>query len=137
MSRKKQAEKTEFVLFNVVYEDGSLSSIRRVPTAALDGLDGDAPARAGSSKPRNATSPTAPAFHARRLRCLKGRRGYTLRKCAHHGERGLTETESRLALVERFFSGTGDSYDFMVNATTFGGDPVYDACCDGANQPSV
>ena len=30
--------------------------------------------------------------------------------------------ESRLALVERFFSGTGDSYDFMVNATTFGGD---------------
>ncbi len=45
MSRKKQAEKAEFVLFNVVYEDGSLSSNRRVPNAALGGLDGDTPAR--------------------------------------------------------------------------------------------
>jgi len=34
----------------------------------------------------------------------------------------MTEAEARLALIERFFSGTGDSYDFMVNATTFGGD---------------
>jgi len=33
------------VLFNVVYEDGSLSSNRRVPNTALGGLDGDAPAR--------------------------------------------------------------------------------------------
>jgi demethylmenaquinone methyltransferase/2-methoxy-6-polyprenyl-1,4-benzoquinol methylase len=31
-------------------------------------------------------------------------------------------TESRLALVERFFSGTGDSYDFIVHATTLGAD---------------
>ena len=48
MSRKKQAEKAEFMLFDVVYEDGSLSSNRRVPNAALGGLggpDGDAPAR--------------------------------------------------------------------------------------------
>ena len=45
MSRKKQAENAEFVLFNAVYEDGSLSSNRRVPNAAPGGLDGDAPAR--------------------------------------------------------------------------------------------
>lgn len=30
--------------------------------------------------------------------------------------------DAGLDLVERFFSGTGDSYDFMVNVTTFGGD---------------
>ena len=45
MSRKKQAEKAEFMLFDVVYEDGSLSSNRRVPNAALGGLGGDDPAR--------------------------------------------------------------------------------------------
>ena len=36
----------EFVLFDVVYEDGTQRSNRRVPMAALDGLDGDEPARA-------------------------------------------------------------------------------------------
>lgn len=34
----------------------------------------------------------------------------------------MTATDSRLALVERFFAGTGDTYDFMVNVTTVGGD---------------
>ena len=46
MARKKPSAKTETVLFNVVYEDGSLSSNRRVPGTELGGLDGDAPARA-------------------------------------------------------------------------------------------
>jgi hypothetical protein len=46
MARKKPTAKAEFVLFNVIYQDGSLSSNRRVPSSALDGLDGDAPARA-------------------------------------------------------------------------------------------
>ena len=36
----------EFVLFDVFYEDGSQRSNRRVPAAALGGLDGDEPARA-------------------------------------------------------------------------------------------
>ena len=36
----------EFVLFDVVYEDGTQRSNRRVPAAALGGLDGDEPARA-------------------------------------------------------------------------------------------
>ncbi|HZD91521.1 MAG TPA: hypothetical protein VE224_15575 [Pseudolabrys sp.] len=37
--------KNEFVLFNVVYEDGSQRSNRRVPAELLGGLDEDAPAR--------------------------------------------------------------------------------------------
>lgn len=35
----------EFVLFDVVYEDGSQRSNRRVPLDVLGGLDGDEPAR--------------------------------------------------------------------------------------------
>ncbi|MBR0830497.1 hypothetical protein JQ596_33815 [Bradyrhizobium manausense] len=37
--------KGEFAFFNVVYEDDSQRSNRRVPTELLDGLDGDEPAR--------------------------------------------------------------------------------------------
>jgi hypothetical protein len=36
----------EFVLFDVVYEDGTQRSNRRVPGSALGGLEGDEPARA-------------------------------------------------------------------------------------------
>lgn len=36
----------EFVLFDVTYEDGTQRSNRKVPSAALGGLDGDEPARA-------------------------------------------------------------------------------------------
>lgn len=46
MARKKPTAKAEFVLFNVIYQDGTLSSNRRVAGSALGGLDGDAPARA-------------------------------------------------------------------------------------------
>jgi len=46
MARKKPNPNAEFVLFNVIYEDGSLSSNRRVPSVDLSGLEGDAPARA-------------------------------------------------------------------------------------------
>ena len=45
MARKPTA-RTEFVLFNVVYEDGSQRSKRKVPAELLGGLDGDEPARA-------------------------------------------------------------------------------------------
>ena len=45
MARKPTA-RTEFVLFNVVYEDGSQRSNRKVPAELLGGLDGDEPARA-------------------------------------------------------------------------------------------
>jgi hypothetical protein len=35
---------TGFIAFDVIYEDGSRSSNRRVPNAVLGGLDGDSPA---------------------------------------------------------------------------------------------
>jgi hypothetical protein len=44
MARKKPNPKAEFVLFNVVYEDGSQTSNRKVPSELLGGLDGDGPA---------------------------------------------------------------------------------------------
>jgi hypothetical protein len=37
--------KSEFVFFDVVYEDGSQRSNRRVPADLLGGLEGDEPAR--------------------------------------------------------------------------------------------
>ena len=43
---KKPGSKNESVLFNVVYEDGSQKSNRRVPAELVGGLDGDEPARA-------------------------------------------------------------------------------------------
>jgi hypothetical protein len=45
MARKKPNGKTTFVLFNVTYEDGTLSSNRRVPSDILGGHSGDEPAR--------------------------------------------------------------------------------------------
>jgi hypothetical protein len=43
---RKPSSKTEFVLFDVVYNDGSRRSNRRVPKEILGGIDGDNPARA-------------------------------------------------------------------------------------------
>ncbi len=45
MARKKPMD-GEFVAFNIIYEDGSLSSNRKVPTSALDGLADTAGAKA-------------------------------------------------------------------------------------------
>jgi hypothetical protein len=44
MARRKPKANTGVVLFDVVYEDGSLSSNRKVPGTELGGLDGDDPA---------------------------------------------------------------------------------------------
>jgi hypothetical protein len=44
MARKPGA-RAEFVLFDVLYEDGSQRSNRKVPSDVLGGLDGDEPAR--------------------------------------------------------------------------------------------
>ena len=43
---RKPATRVEFTLFDVVYEDGSQRSNRRVPSEVLGDLDGDAPVRA-------------------------------------------------------------------------------------------
>jgi hypothetical protein len=46
MARKKPGTKAngEVVLFDVIYEDGTQLSNRRVPASILGGLDGDQPA---------------------------------------------------------------------------------------------
>ena len=44
MARKKPTSVAEFALFDVLYEDGSRSSNRKVPSSELGGLEGDAPA---------------------------------------------------------------------------------------------
>jgi hypothetical protein len=43
---RKPATRAEFTLFDVLYEDGSQRSNRRVPREVLGGPEGDAPARA-------------------------------------------------------------------------------------------
>jgi hypothetical protein len=45
MARKPTA-RSEYVFFDVVYEDGSQRSNRKVSAEILGGLDGDEPARA-------------------------------------------------------------------------------------------
>ena len=47
MARMRRSAKPKaFELFDIVYEDGTLSSNRKVPSDILGGLDGDDPARA-------------------------------------------------------------------------------------------
>jgi hypothetical protein len=46
MARKKTVIVGEFVAFDVLYEDGTRTSNRRVPGDVLGGLDGDEPAKA-------------------------------------------------------------------------------------------
>ena len=64
MSRKKPTARVEIVLFNVLYEDGTVTSNRKVPGSMLGGLDGDAPAR-DSSNCKIARSSSARAGRAR------------------------------------------------------------------------
>ncbi len=46
MARKKPPSDTGFLLFDVIYEDGALSSHRKVAAAEIDPLEPDASARA-------------------------------------------------------------------------------------------
>jgi hypothetical protein len=45
MAKKPQVRANGFVLFDVLYEDGTQTSNRKVPASKLEGLDGDLPAR--------------------------------------------------------------------------------------------
>lgn len=45
-NNKKQVAANGFVLFDVIYEDGSRTSNRKVPSSEVGGLDGDEPAKA-------------------------------------------------------------------------------------------
>jgi hypothetical protein len=47
VARKRQQPTVNgFVLFDVIYQDGSRTSNRKVPSVEVGGLDGDDPARA-------------------------------------------------------------------------------------------
>jgi hypothetical protein len=46
MARKKQIVADGFVLFDVIYEDGTLSSNRKIALADIDAYDAEASARA-------------------------------------------------------------------------------------------
>jgi hypothetical protein len=46
MGRRSAARRVEeFILFDVLYEDGSRTSNRKVPGSKLEGVDGDLPAK--------------------------------------------------------------------------------------------
>lgn len=60
MARKKSKPvETGYALFDVLYEDGSRSSNRRVPRLILGGLDGDEPARKAIEEQDNAIAERA------------------------------------------------------------------------------
>lgn len=46
MARKKQKESTEFVLIDVLYEDGTRSSNRRIPSSSMEERNWEDVARA-------------------------------------------------------------------------------------------
>lgn len=46
MARRRPKTQAEYTLFDVHYEDGTRTSNRKVPSSALGGLEGDAPAQA-------------------------------------------------------------------------------------------
>jgi hypothetical protein len=52
--KKSKPVESGYALFDVLYEDGSRSSNRRVPRSILGGLDGDEPARKAIEEQDNA-----------------------------------------------------------------------------------
>jgi hypothetical protein len=60
MARKKSKPiESGYALFDVLYEDGSRKSNRRVPREILGGLDGDEPARTAIEEQDNAIAEKA------------------------------------------------------------------------------
>lgn len=53
---KKPTARNEFVMFDVIYEDGSQRSNRKVDANLLGGLDGDEPAKAAIEEQDRAIS---------------------------------------------------------------------------------
>lgn len=45
LGRRSKKRSSEFTLFDVLYEDGTRSSNRKVPSSELEGLDRDKPAK--------------------------------------------------------------------------------------------
>lgn len=45
MGKKRQRIETGFVLFDIIYQDGTRSSHRKIPASEIGGLDGDTNAK--------------------------------------------------------------------------------------------
>lgn len=45
MGKKRERVETGFVMFDIIYQDGSRSSHRKIPASQIGGLDGDTNAR--------------------------------------------------------------------------------------------
>jgi hypothetical protein len=41
MGKKRERVETGFVMFDIIYQDGSRSSHRKIPASQIGGLDGD------------------------------------------------------------------------------------------------
>jgi hypothetical protein len=50
MGRRKATARIEFVLFNVIFEDATVTSNRKVPSSMLGGLEVEAPAPISSRR---------------------------------------------------------------------------------------
>jgi hypothetical protein len=93
MGRQKPTAKPGFVLFDVLYADGTMTSNRKVPGSLLGGLEGDAPARAvieaqdreiaerSGRLPRRSNRSAGPPRAERRI--WLGRPGGSLRASQH------------------------------------------------------
>lgn len=57
--RKSKPVDSGYALFDILYEDGTRSSNRRVPRSILGGLDGDEPARKAIEQQDNAIAEKA------------------------------------------------------------------------------
>jgi hypothetical protein len=45
MGKKRERVETGFVMFDIIYQDGTRSSHRRIPASQIGGLDGDTNAK--------------------------------------------------------------------------------------------
>ncbi len=59
MRKKSKPQERGYVLFDVLYEDGSRSSNRRVPRSVVGGLEGDEQARRAIEEQDNAIAEKA------------------------------------------------------------------------------
>jgi hypothetical protein len=85
MARKPTA-RTEFVMFDVVYEDGTQRSNRKVDAGLLGGLDGDEPAKTAIMDQDRAISEKSgvPPLAIKSINCVLGL-SFSFRGCLRWG----------------------------------------------------
>ena len=81
MSKRTKSKPQErgYVLFDVLYEDGSRASNRRVPVSVLGGLEGDEPARRVIEEQDEAIAARSSACHAVPAPLMRTRTGKSVK----------------------------------------------------------